>query len=452
MSRGARLLAALISAGTTLCAAGLAAAQNRFPQPDFDSLYALPVTAVPPPRALFLEYFDVAVLVAALALASWIALRSRSRREMSLLSVFSLLYFGFWRKGCVCAVGATQNVLLALFDGGGYAVPLTVLAFFLLPLFFSLLFGRTFCAGVCPLGALQDIVVLKPLRLPPALLHSLGMIPYLYLGLVVLYVFTGAGYMICRYEPFVPLYRLSGSTGMLWTGAAFLVAGIWVARPYCRFLCPYGVLLKWTSRFSKSHAAITPAECVRCRLCENSCPFGSILPPFAPEEEESLAAGRGRLWKLLVALPLLTLAGGLAGSLLETPLSLAHPTVRLADQVFREDAGEAVEETLPSEAFRESEVPASVLYNEAAALKKSFGRGGILLGAFTGFLFGGKLIGLSLRRRRDDYEPDRGTCLSCTRCFETCPVDHVHRHGHPGEYADLLAKLETREEDERRQG
>ena len=91
-------------------------------------------------------------------------------------------------------------------------------------------------------------------------------------------------------------------------------------------------------------------------------------------------------------------------------------------------------------------MPASVLYNEAAALRRSFDRGGIALGAFLGLVFGGKAVSLSLRRRREDYEPHRANCLSCGRCFESCPVDHVHRHGHPGEYAELLRRLREGEE------
>ena len=62
------------------------------------------------------------------------------------LSIFSLLYFGFWRKGCVCAIGSVQNVALALFDPG-YAVPLGVAAFFVLPLAFALFAGRAFAPG-----------------------------------------------------------------------------------------------------------------------------------------------------------------------------------------------------------------------------------------------------------------------------------------------------------------
>jgi NosR/NirI family nitrous oxide reductase transcriptional regulator len=199
-----------------------------------------------------------------------------------LLSLFSILYFGFWRKGCVCPVGSIQNVAAALTDST-YMIPLTVVLFFLLPILFTLLFGRAFCAAVCPLGAIQDVFALRPKRIPAWLDASLGTLPYVYLALAVLFVATGAGFIVCRYDPFVAFYRMDGSLGMLLAGAVFLLVGVVVARPYCRFFCPYGVILNWASRFSFRHVTITPTDCINCRLCEEACPFGAIEKP-TPEK------------------------------------------------------------------------------------------------------------------------------------------------------------------------
>ncbi len=412
---------------------------HRHPRPDFESGYVFPELALPAPEPSLLATLDVVVLFALLALASWLALRARSRRGLALLTVASVLYFGFFREGCICAVGATQNVLLGLIDPG-YAVPATVLAFFFLPLLFALLCGRTFCAGVCPLGGIQDLVVLWPRMIPRAVREALGLIPRLHLATIVVAVPLGLGFLICRYDPFVALFRLSGTAAMLLVGGAVLALGTVIARPYCRFFCPYGVLLGWTSRFSLTHSAITPAECVRCGLCEDACPFGAIRPPFEPASDGSLAVGKRRMALLLAALPALVALGVWLGAQLEGPLSLAHPTVQLAEEVFHSASPE--EPTARLEAFRRSELPASVLFDEAAHTRQRLRSGGMVLGGFFGLFVGFRLIGLSLRRRRSIWEPDRGECLSCGRCFEACPIDHVHRHGSAGEYAELLERLE----------
>src|SRR3569833_468991 len=152
-------------------------AEQRFPPPDFENGHQLPVTPTPVPRALYFEYLDGAVLAAALGVATWLIYRRRSRKGMVWLSLFSLGYFGFYRQGCVCAIGSVQNVALALGDST-YAGPLAVVAFFVLPLAVALFAGRSFCAGVCPHGALQDLVLLKPLKVPAWLEQGLSVLPY----------------------------------------------------------------------------------------------------------------------------------------------------------------------------------------------------------------------------------------------------------------------------------
>jgi formate hydrogenlyase subunit 6/NADH:ubiquinone oxidoreductase subunit I len=42
-------------------------------------------------------------------------------------------------------------------------------------------------------------------------------------------------------------------------------------------------------------------------------------------------------------------------------------------------------------------------------------------------VIGAKLISLSLRRQRGDYEPDRGACVACARCVEYCPNELSRR-------------------------
>jgi NosR/NirI family nitrous oxide reductase transcriptional regulator len=303
---------------------------ERFPKPDFKSGYTYPQTTTPEPRALFLEYLDIAVLLITLSLASYFALRQRSRRNIFLLMIFSLSYFGFWREGCVCSIGAIQNVTFALFNST-YAIPVTVIVFFVLPLIFTLFFGRTFCAAVCPLGAVQDVVVLKHTNVPPWLAELLSIIPYIYLGLAVLFAATGAGFIICQYDPFVGFFRFGATFNMIVFGLFLLLLGTVVARPYCRFLCPYGVILNWMSRLSRRHVTITPSECTNCRLCEESCPFGAINRPNTGLIPESKKTATRRLAVVLLLTPLIIFSSGWVISQINLPLSRYHFTVALAE-------------------------------------------------------------------------------------------------------------------------
>jgi polyferredoxin len=228
----------------------------------------------------------VAALLVLLLAATWVAFRLRRRWAMVTLSGVCLAYFGFYREGCVCPVGAVQNVAAGLFDSS-VVVPWTVVALFLLPLAFALLFGRVFCAAVCPLGTMQDLVLIRPVKLPRWLVKALRTVPYLYLGAAVLLAATGAMFLICRYDPFVPFFRLAGPLWIFIAGGVVLLLSTFLGRPYCRFLCPYGALLGMLSRVSWKHVTITPDECIKCRLCEDACPFGAIVPPNAREEDET---------------------------------------------------------------------------------------------------------------------------------------------------------------------
>ena len=217
---------------------------------------------------------------------------------------------------------------------------------------------------------------------------------------------------------------------MVLSGAAMLLLGVFVGRPYCRFLCPYGALLKLGGIVAKWRVRVTPDYCTQCRLCEASCPFGAMREPqSSPAGQASLAVDRRRLVWLLALVPLLLAGGGWLGFKFSAPASRLHPTVSLADQLVRAqgtpaNAGTLSPDDLALERARQS--PKEIL-TEAAAIQRRFARGGWVFGAWVGLVIGAKLISLSVRRRRTDYEPDRGNCVACARCFEFCPNELVRR-------------------------
>ena len=263
-------------------------AQYQKKPPDFGGTYSFPTPVHPEPVVDWLRSFDVVFLTVALGVAAWLAYKRRSRRGIALLSIASVAYFGFYRKGCICSVGSIQNIVLCLTDSR-YFVSFSVLAIFFLPLVATLFFGRIFCSGVCPLGAIQDLVVVKPLRVPLRLDRALRYLQFVYLGLAVLFAGWGLQlhlgswqlkmnqrFIICDWDPFISIFRRTGPFHMVAIGVAFILAGMFIGRPYCRWLCPYGGILSILSRVSWKNIRISPDKELDCGLCADACPFGAI--------------------------------------------------------------------------------------------------------------------------------------------------------------------------------
>jgi polyferredoxin len=308
-----------------------------------------------------------------------------------------------------------------------YTIPLLTVFFFIAPLVATLFFGRSFCAGVCPLGAVQDITLIKPVKVPTWLEHTLRYLAYVYLALAVWLAAMGSSFVICKYDPYVAIFRRNANLNMVIIGGVLLIIGFFIGRPYCRFLCPYGVILRQLSRLSKWRVQITPTDCNQCKLCEDACPYGAIQSPVPEWPEATYRRDKKRLSLLLVLLPFLIILGAWLGNSLAPLAARTHPTVGLAERVWMEENQKAEGTTDASQFFRSSGETIHSLYEHAAAVRARFAKGGWFFGGFLGLILGGKLILLSLRPRQKDYEAERAGCVSCGRCFKYCPKEQEYR-------------------------
>jgi polyferredoxin len=292
-------------------------------------------------------------------------------------------------------------------------------------LVFALFYGRTFCAAACPLGAIQDLVVINPISVSSWVRKTLSYIPHIYLGLAVLFAATGTDFIICRYDPFVGIFRVDGPYTMIVLGIAFLLLGLFFARPYCRVFCPYGVLLSWMSRFSRKHMTITPAECISCKLCANSCPFDAIEVP-TDEKVRTASTVKASTRKYIIyglLVPVWVVLGGYAVSSAHVFLSKANSDVFLSELLIARPELKADTDNLDIQAFLESGKSMDQLVEEASIIRTKFKRGGWFLGGYLGLVLGIMIMNQFLLRKRTDYEPHKGDCFSCGRCMSYCPVE-----------------------------
>lgn len=395
-------------------------AQNRFPKPDFESGYEYPdIRYAVPDESLWIT-LDIVLLILLMAIVAWAVIRKRTRKPIIWVSVISIAYFGFFRSGCVCSIGSVQNVSLALVDST-YILPISVLLFFILPVFFAFLFGRVFCAGVCPFGALQELVNIKNYRLSESLTTVLGMIPWLYLIFALLYAVTRSSFIICHFDPFIGIFRLGGDAGMITFGALLLVASLFIGRPFCRFICPYGAILGLFSKVSVWKVEITPKNCINCDLCRDACPVDAIKPPYENKVKESRQQGVKRILTYFVVLPLMVFAGAILLRSVSADLSRANKDVRLFDMVMQHEAAPQDVLSLELEAFYGQGESIEELTRKNESIQAGFKLYSTMAGAVIGLVIGLALIGLSLKRTRSQYEIDHAGCVACGRCFNYCP-------------------------------
>ena len=405
-------------------------AEARFPKPDFTSGYEYPDILHGAPNETLWNVLDIVLLVGMMALVVWAAYRKRSRTVIYAMSVVSVLYFGFFRSGCVCSVGSIQNVVTALVNPD-YHLPWYVLLLFLLPIVFALLFGRVFCAGVCPLGALQELVNIKNFRLARSVSVTLSVIPWVYLAFTILYAATRSQFLICRLDPFVGIFRLGGDLGMVTFGAVLLMMSVFIGRPFCQFLCPYGALLSVFSSLSWKQLEITEKGCINCALCGKSCPVDAIRAPQVSKTKEERRKGVNRIIFFAILLPLLTVAGAMLLGSQSDALSLAHKDISLYELLLQQErlrvdasAGMAQPEMdvpLEVETFNALGGDMEELKAKVDDVRRDYTFYAYLAGALIGFIIGFKLLKLSLKRSCKTYEVSSARCTMCGKCFNYCP-------------------------------
>ncbi|MFR9651744.1 MAG: 4Fe-4S binding protein [Rikenellaceae bacterium] len=192
-------------------------------------------------RGLGLKGF-AALLVIALGAFMSLA-KMHNKRLMTLQMVLNVVVLGFW---CGNFLSLSTFVSWAA-NGFNLAVSLTTVVLFIVILIMPLFRRKeVYCSLYCPLGAAQMLmfrVPAKKLRIKRGVLDILSKVRYIILATLLFMMWLGVGFNIINYELFSAFIINSASTVVLILAALFLILSMFVARPYCRFICPTGALL-----------------------------------------------------------------------------------------------------------------------------------------------------------------------------------------------------------------
>lgn len=159
----------------------------------------------------------------------------------------NVVVLGLWTGTFV-----SYTLFLRIFAGGVSLSAIGVLAAPLLMLIVALIYplaGRSghYCANICPFGSAQELagkLSRRKLRITPRVLKLLSVLRNLLWGVLMALLLTGTCTAWIDYELFTAFLYSSASVWVTVLAALFLVLSVWVPRPYCRFVCPTGALIK----------------------------------------------------------------------------------------------------------------------------------------------------------------------------------------------------------------
>jgi len=257
----------------------------------------------------------------------------RRRRQLvrHLVQIVSLLIFFYVVLSCLGVFGMIRNVLHGIsLIGTVYTESFFFMSLPLCVLAFTLVTGPFFCGWICPTGTIQEFFSLarelltgrRPLQ--PGKLH-LALIGAFFAGFLYL-VFTlsherklfvedsslywAASILLLDFMVLAGWADDLATRNLRWvsflsilasalfktvitspvhfafvdvldpasavTTLVLAVASLFIARAWCRYVCPWGLVMSMTHRFSRLKVLGDASSCTGCGVCETSCRVAAV--------------------------------------------------------------------------------------------------------------------------------------------------------------------------------
>jgi len=214
--------------------------------------------------------------------------RDKGTKKTSItLYIVSFVLGGIVLGGIPNAVMPIQQILMIMGTGSGLFLIIPMIIVFTLLILTTLIFGRIFCGFACPVGALQELIsklkFKSDFKKQKSVKYKLDLstkkaniVRWCFFGLIILTSIIWSLAILQFINPFLGLNYFKNPLSIillipLITLIIVAVLSIFIYRPWCRLLCPFGALASLTSRFSRYKLRRTES-CTECGLCEKICP------------------------------------------------------------------------------------------------------------------------------------------------------------------------------------
>ncbi|TLX75370.1 4Fe-4S binding protein [Labilibacter sediminis] len=191
--------------------------------------------------------------------------------------VVALVILGFYKGGCPCPIMSFQHSVLFVL---GESVEWQKMLWFLGLIPITYLLGRVWCGWVCHLGALQEFIFIpgrvKILQSEKAQRVMRYIRIILLVTLVAQVVLTRTN-LFKIIDPFKVAFNLYSSNITAWILLGLLLlSSVFIYRPFCKTVCPVGLILGWVSKIPGASVIGLKDKCTGCVSCNNSCKIRAI--------------------------------------------------------------------------------------------------------------------------------------------------------------------------------
>jgi polyferredoxin len=204
--------------------------------------------------------------------------RKRIKRIRIPLLILTAATFGL-------LLGATPNPMEAVVKlfkmlnqmEGGPKVLITSLVIFTL---LSLLGSKLICSWGCQLGALQESLFNVPLlkkkrkfQLPFVLTLVLRLVLFVLFFFLLFGIALGVkNFVLFHHINYFKIYNWDLAAVALYTLPLFVLMSLFIYRPFCQLVCPFGLYAWFLENLAINRIKITEDRCIKCESCVRNCP------------------------------------------------------------------------------------------------------------------------------------------------------------------------------------
>ncbi len=187
----------------------------------------------------------------------------------------------------LCPFGGIET-LFTLISGAGFVEKIAASSVVLLigSVALALVFRRSFCGQICPLGTLQGLFgslggrfIRRRPEVPKGGDRVARYLKYVVLAVFAVWSWQAAELVMRPYDPWVAYTHFTSDELLTELGVGLAILGVSLAgslvyeRFFCKYLCPMGAFLGIFSKVSLFGIKRDANACINCAVCDKACPM-----------------------------------------------------------------------------------------------------------------------------------------------------------------------------------